>query len=373
MVTEPADIRYHMEKAWYLCNHGRKGPVWLDIPVDVQAAVVEEREMRGFSAFEETVDVMYGCEMMEKYENPIYDKGFTQQIAEKIKKAERPVILAGTGVRLSGAYDEFLKCIDLLQILVVTAWNAHDLLRDAHSLYCGRPGSVGTRGGNFVVQNSDVLLVLGCRLNIRQISYNYKVFAQNAFKIVVDIDEAELHKPTVKIDMKIHADVADVMRDIIKQKVDVGEHKDWLKWCREINTKYPAALPAYFERQSPVNPYAFIHKFSECLAEGDKVICGNGSACVVTFQAMLIKKFQRLFTNSGCAAMGYGFPAAIGCAVAERGSRVICIDGDGSFQMNIQELQTVVYNKLNIKIFILNNNGYHSIRQTQTNLFAPRL
>lgn len=373
MITEPSEIRYHLEKAWYLCNNGRKGPVWLDIPLDVQAAVVEESELRGFSASEETVETMHGSEEMQACENPVYDRGFTQQIIEKLRQAERPVILAGTGVRLSDAYEEFLKCINLLQIPVVTAWNAHDLLWDGHPLYCGRPGSVGTRGGNFVVQNSDVLLVFGCRLNIRQISYNYKEFAKNAFKIVIDIDEAELYKPTVNIDMKIHADIADVMRDIVKLDQDAGDHTGWLQWCREINAKYPAALPSYFDKQSPVNPYAFIHEFSECLAEGDKIICGNGSACVVTFQTMQIKKSQRLFTNSGCAAMGYGFPAAIGCAVAERGGRVICIDGDGSFQMNIQELQTVVYNKLNIKIFILNNNGYHSIRQTQTNLFEPPL
>ncbi len=390
MITEPTDIKYHLEKAWYLCNHGRKGPVWLDIPLDVQAAVVDTNKLRDFHSEEETEDAMQGIEMLELHENPPYDSRLTKQLLEKIKTAKRPVVLAGTGVRLSGAYDEFLKCIEALQIPVVTAWNAHDLLWDEHPLYCGRPGSVGTRGGNFVVQNSDVLLVLGCRMNIRQISYNYKEFAKNAYKIVVDIDEAELYKPTVQIDMKIHADVADVMRDITKQiigetvkqqsvelsidadkKEMIGNHAEWLSWCREINAKYPAALSAYYEKQTPMNPYAFIKEFSKELSEGDVVACGNGSACVVTFQTMQIKKKQRLFTNSGCAAMGYGFPAALGCAVARKGERVICLDGDGSFQMNLQELQTVVYNKLNLKIFILNNNGYHSIRQTQTNLFQP--
>ena len=373
MITEPTEIRYHLEKAWYLCNNGRKGPVWLDIPLDVQAAVVEERDMRGFVPGEETVDSMSGQEMMDMHENPVYDVTLSEQIIEKIRDAKRPVILAGTGVRLSGAYEEFLRCIEALQIPVVTAWNAHDLLWDEHPLYCGRPGSVGTRGGNFVVQNSDLLLVLGCRLNIRQISYNYKEFAKNAYKIVVDIDEAELYKPTVNVDMKVHANVADVMKDIANKASETGNHQDWVQWCRDINAKYPAALPSYYDKQSPINPYAFINEFSKGLSEGDKIICGNGSACVVTFQAMQIKKEQRLFTNSGCAAMGYGFPAAIGCAVAEKGKRIICLDGDGSFQMNLQELQTVVYNKLNMKIFILNNNGYHSIRQTQTNLFEPPL
>lgn len=373
MITEPTEIRYHLEKAWYLCNNGRKGPVWLDIPLDVQAAVVEERDMRGFVPEEETVDSMSGQEMMDMHENPVYDVTLSEHIIEKIRDAKRPVILAGTGVRLSGAYEEFLRCIEALQIPVVTAWNAHDLLWDEHPLYCGRPGSVGTRGGNFVVQNSDLLLVLGCRLNIRQISYNYKEFAKNAYKIVVDIDEAELYKPTVNVDMKVHANVADVMKDIANKASETGNHQDWVQWCRDINAKYPAALPSYYDKQSPINPYAFINEFSKGLSEGDKIICGNGSACVVTFQAMQIKREQRLFTNSGCAAMGYGFPAAIGCAVAEKGKRIICLDGDGSFQMNLQELQTVVYNKLNMKIFILNNNGYHSIRQTQTNLFEPPL
>lgn len=373
MVTDAKEIRYHLEKAWYLCNHGRKGPVWLDIPLDVQAEDVGENELNGFESEQETVESMSGRESMELCENPPYDTSLTKQIMEKLRTAQRPVILAGTGVRLSGAYDVFLQAIQVMQVPVVTAWNAHDLLWDDHPLYCGRPGSVGTRGGNFIVQNSDVLLVLGCRMNIRQISYNYKEFAKNAYKIVVDIDETELHKPTVDIDMKVHADAADVLREIAGQPQNTVGHGEWLQWCKNIHAKYPAVLPSYRQKDSPVNPYVFIHDFSAVLPEGERVICGNGSACVITFQAMQIKQGQRLFTNSGCAAMGYGFPAAIGCAVAEKGKRVICLDGDGSFQMNIQELQTVVYNKLNIKIFILNNNGYHSIRQTQTNLFEPPL
>lgn len=359
MITDPMSIRFHLEKAWYLCNSGRKGPVWLDIPLDIQAATVETEELYGF----------------KEEEKNTYKEEISEEIIQKIKDARRPVILAGTGVRLSGAYEDFLKCIDLLRIPVLTAWNAHDLLWDEHPLYCGRPGSVGTRGGNFITQNADLLLVLGCRLNIRQISYNYQEFAKRAYKIVVDIDEAELHKPTVKPDMAVHADLADVVRSICYHMwEDVNQtHQEWLNWCREVNSRYPAVLQKYYQKEAPINPYVFIKEFSKELTEGDKVICGNGSACVVTFQAMILKKGQRLFTNSGCAAMGYGFPAAIGCAIAERGKRIVCIDGDGSFQMNIQELQTVVYNQLNLKIFILNNNGYHSIRQTQMNLFQPPL
>lgn len=364
MITEPTEIRYHLEKAWYLANHGRKGPVWIDVPVDVQATLVEPKELKGFDESEVCLS-----------EEPVYDTKITQEVFGHIKAAKRPVILAGTGVRLSGAYEAFRKLTDKLQIPVVTAWNAHDLLEDEYPYYCGRPGSVGTRGGNFVVQNSDLLIVLGCRMNIRQISYNYEEFAKRAYKIVVDIDDAELHKPTVKVDMPIHANLADVMKDWLQQDMNIepGHHKQWCQWAHNINQKYPATLPRYYEKMTPVNPYVFITELSKSLTEQDSIITGNGAACVITFQAINVKRGQRIFTNSGCAAMGYGFPASIGVAFARKGERVICIDGDGSFQMNIQELQTVVYHHLNLKIIILNNNGYHSIRQTQKNLFQPPL
>ncbi|MDD3412682.1 MAG: thiamine pyrophosphate-binding protein [Lachnospiraceae bacterium] len=362
MITEPEKIRYHLEKAWFLCKNGRGGPVWLDIPLDVQAALVETEELIGYDPAE------------NKLETPIYDKCVINTILDKICQSKRPVIFAGTGIRLADAHKEFMECIDALQIPVVTAWNAHDVLEDHHPLYCGRPGTVGTRGGNFVVQNSDLLLVLGSRLNIRLISYNYKDFAKDAYKIVIDIDENELKKPTVTPDLPVHADVKEVMKDLANQaKACQMDHSKWVSWCHEINQRYPATLPKYFEKNEPLNPYVFTTKLFRKLKEGDKVICGNGSACVITFQAAEIKKNQRLFTNSGCAAMGYGFPAALGVCVANPEQRVICIDGDGSFQMNMQELQTVVYHQMNLKLFLLNNNGYHSIRQTQTNLFEPPL
>lgn len=367
MVTEPNDILYHLEKAWYLANNGRKGPVWLDIPLDVQAAPVEESELRHY---EGTSD----AESVKRQEKPVYDEALTEQILKKISEAKRPVFIAGEGIRLAGAKDKLHKVMDILKIPVVTAWNAHDLVDDEDPYYAGRPGTVGTRGGNLVLQGSDLILSVGCRLNIRQISYNFKEWSPDAYKIMVDIDEAELNKPTLNIDIKIHADLVDVLDSIIATGYEAGEsHKDWLNWCRDIDRRYPACLPSYERTQSPVNPYVFIDRFSKVLDEDDAVICGNGSACVVTFQGMHIKKDTRLFTNSGCAAMGYGFPAAIGCAVARAGRRTICIDGDGSFQMNIQEMQTVIYNRLNLKTFIINNNGYHSIRQTQSSKFDPPL
>lgn len=364
MITDANEVRYHLEKALYLCMTGRGGPVWLDIPLDIQAAIVDTENLKGFNPEDEFAE-----------KKPIYDLKLTDIILEKIQHAKRPVVLAGTGIRLADAHQDFLKLIDKLQIPVVTAWNAHDVIADTHPLNCGRPGTVGTRGGNFVVQNCDLLLVLGCRMNIRMISYNYREFAKNAYKIIVDIDKYELLKPTIHPDLPVCADVKDVLQEMLKSDKYINNplHKEWLLWCYKINQKYPATLPEYYNNGEKLNPYVFINELSNVLKENDTVVCGNGSACVITFQAVKIKQGQRFFTNSGCAAMGYGFPAAIGACVALKGRRVICIDGDGSFQMNLQELQTVVYNHLNIKIMYLNNNGYHSIRQTQTNLFQPPL
>jgi acetolactate synthase I/II/III large subunit len=364
MITDESEIRYHLEKALYLCKHGRGGPVWLDVPLDIQAAYVETTTLTGFDENE-----------LSGEQEPKYDANFTHKILEKIRQSKCPIIFAGSGIRLSGSHKEFIDLIDKLKIPVVTAWNAHDVLWDNHQLFCGRPGTVGTRGGNFVVENCDLMLVLGCRLNIRQISYNYKDFAKAAYKIIVDIDINELNKPTLKPDMPILADVKDVIHALedAANEGNVGDHQHWLAWCRETNLRYPAVMEKFFLKQTPLNPYVFIDKLFNQLNENDNVVTGNGSACVIAFQVAKIKKGQRLFTNSGCASMGYGFPAALGCTFASNGNPVICLDGDGSFQMNLQELQTVVYNQANVKLFILNNNGYHSIRQTQKNLFETPL
>lgn len=365
MITEPEDILYCLGKAMFLCKNGRPGPVWIDVPLDVQASVVETDTLRLYDPGENAD------------ENPsaASDERLNDIIA-KIKNAKRPVVFAGSGIRLSKGYNEFIELIEKLNIPVVTAWNAHDSLWNDHRLYCGRPGSIGTRGGNFVVQNSDLLLVLGCRLNVRQISYSWEDFARFAYKIMVDIDEAELYKPTLKIDMPVHADVKNVMQGLnrlLPAPLHDEEHQRWLKWCRDVDGKYPAVLDEYYAKKSPVNPYVFMDKLFHKLPENQTVITSNGSACVISFQAANIKKGQRLFTNSGSASMGFGLPAAIGGAVFENGEPVICLEGDGSIQMNLQELQTVVHNKLNIKIFWLNNDGYHSMRQTQSNLFKGEL
>ncbi len=386
MLTDAEDVLYHLEKAWFLANHGRKGPVWVDVPLDIQAAEVETDKLRHFDEKEcdSYVDFWAGT-AQEKHpvlqavlssDAPEWDDAYLEDVCTALSKAKRPVILAGTGIRLADAREELLTLIDLLKIPVVTAWNAHDLLWDGHPYDCGRPGTVGTRGGNFVIQSADFVLILACRMNIRMISYQWEHFAKDAVKAWVEIDKNELCKPTIKPDVAVHADV----KIFIKKMIERLEENplsmellqpDWLSWCKEVNIKYPAVKPEYYQRDR-LNPYVFIKELTEKLPKDTGVICGNGSACVITFQAAKIKEGQRYFTNSGCAAMGYGFPAAIGVTVNGSLHNVVCVDGDGSFQMNMQELQTVVQNRLPLKIVILNNNGYHSIRQTQNNLFKSR-
>lgn len=362
MVTNPQEIAYHLEKALFLATNGRGGPVWLDIPLDVQGAMVEKDELIHFdSAIEKPWQVSE------------VKKDVVEAIVKKIKEAKAPLFLAGTGIRLGDAENELLAVLDKYKIPVVTAWNANDTVAFDNPYFAGMPGTVGTRPGNFAVQNCDLLISLGCRLNIRMIGYNHYDFAKNAYKIIIDIDPRELVKPTIKPDMPVNADVKDVLAKLLEvEYVPCQEHEAWVKWCQELQKQYPATLDEYrHDDNELINPYVFMDKLFAQLKNDDRIICGNGSACVITFQASKVKQGQRMFTNSGCAAMGYGFPAAVGVAVADNSKRTICLDGDGSVMMNIQELATVAYNKLNVKLIILNNNGYHSIRQTQTNLFKP--
>lgn len=355
-------ISYYLEKALFLCKNGRPAPVWLDIPLDIQSAMIDTDNLEHYDSKNDYIDYNFSDDIIEK-------------VYKKIKESKRPVILSGSAIRISNSYDKFLKFIDKLQIPVLTAFNCHDLLEDTNTLYSGRPGTVGTRGGNFIIQNCDLLISLGCRMNIRQISYNYKDFAKNAYKIYIDIDKSELEKPTLNIDMPINTDISlffDKMNNY--NYVSDNRHRKWLEKCKYINSKYPAVIQKYYLNKKCLNPYVFMHLLFKILKENDIIITGNGSACVISFQCAIIKKGQRLFSNSGCASMGYGLPASIGACISKNNSqRIICIEGDGSIMMNLQELQTVYHNKLNIKIIILNNNGYHSIRQTQSNLFKPPL
>jgi acetolactate synthase I/II/III large subunit len=360
-VTDPMEIRYHLEKAWYLAQSGRPGPCWLDIPIDVQSSQVDETALKGFTP--PSINPADAEILQEKVK-------FT---LEKLKTAKRPVILAGTGVRLAGAVDIFNDVVHKLGIPVTTAWT-HDLIASDDTFFCGRPGTIGTRPGNFTVQNSDVLLILGSRLNIRQIGYAWDSFARVAYKIWVDIDPAELTKPTVRPDFPIVADAGIFLREMNRQLDESDWNADnfpaWLSWCKERQGRYPAVLSKHREFHGKINPYHFIEELFKQIVTDDVVVCGNASATIVTFQAAKLELGQRLFSNSGSASMGYDLPAALGAAVAREGKRVICLAGDGSMQFNIQELQTIVHYQLPMKIFVLNNNGYLSIRSSQKGFFG---
>ena len=362
MVTNPLEIAYHLEKALYLALKGRGGPVWLDIPLDVQGAKVDTDKL-----------VHFDKDIEMTWADPVVKDSVIDIVIEKIKEADSPLILAGTGINLGEADAKLLQFLDKYRIPVVTAWNANDTVAYDNPYYVGMPGTVGIRSGNFAVQNCDLLICIGCRMNIRMIGYTHFDFAKNAFKIVVDVDARELYKPTVQVDLPIHSDGAAFLDKMLERDYDPPlKHEKWVKWCKDLLYKYPAVREEYYSNgEKNINPYVFIDKLFSELNSEDRIITGNGAACVITFQAAKIKQGQRLFTNSGCAAMGYGFPAALGVAVSDNSRRTVCIDGDGSVMMNLQELATVAYNKLNLKLFILNNNGYLSIRQTQRNLFEP--
>ncbi len=352
MITEPNEIKYHLDRAIYEATNGRKGPVWLDIPINIQSTYIDEGELKEF-------------------EPPKVDIADLKVdvVINKLKSAKRPLIVAGHGIRLAGMQNEFYNFITNTDIPVVTTFNGVDLIPTDHKNFCGRIGTVGQRAGNFTIQNADFILFLGTRNNIRQISYNWENFAKNAYKIVVDIDEAELEKPTILPNLKICADLKDFIPRFIENFPKL-QLKDWLNSCKNLLKKYSFEnIKEYKSSDKNINVYDFIHQLSQCMKRGDILVAANGSACVCSHQTFIIKDNQRVFWNSGDASMGYALPAAIGASCEAKDRDIICLCGDGSIMMNIQELQTIIYNKLPLKIFVINNSGYSSIRQTQRNFF----
>jgi acetolactate synthase-1/2/3 large subunit len=364
-ILDPHSIRYHLEKAIFLANHGRSGPVWLDIPIDVQALDVKVETLDSFNST---------LEIKEEFNGPNVLAG-VEDLLERLKTSQRPVIYTGFGIWASNTQNQLLSIAEKFDIPVVTSFNSNDLISDNHKCYVGRGGTIGNRSGNFVLQSADLVLVLGSRLNIRQVSYNWKSFAPNAFKIGVDVDLLELTKPTCQFDLKIHADLNYFFSVLFDKNLesDIPQFTSWLEWSKTRLINYPVCLPEYWTLTETVNPYCFVDQLFADLNENETIVCADGTACVVTFQAMSVNKGQRVFHNSGCASMGYDLPAAIGAFYSRRSDRVICIAGDGSIMMNIQELQTISGNNLPIQIFILNNKGYHSIRQTQRNFFKDNI
>jgi acetolactate synthase-1/2/3 large subunit len=378
VLQNPLDTRKIVEKAIYLARRGRPGPVWIDVPIDVQGALVNPDALEAF-------DPAHDDDHSGEAPNTIAEAGalvgeaLADEVAAVIAElcaAERPIVLAGAGIRLSGSHAAFLAFIERLGVPVVTGWNAHDVLANAHPLYVGRPGTVGDRGGNFAIQTADYVLVLGSRLNIRQVSYNWQSFARDARVAMVDIDTAELAKPTLNLYRPIHANLRDFFAAAEKVKLPGSDQSAaraaFLSWSRLRAASYPVVRDEYWAKASPINPYCFGQALFDALNDDDIIVTGDGTACVTIFQSANLKSGQRLYTNSGCASMGYDLPAAIGAYYAS-GRRVICLAGDGSIMMNLQELQTIAGLNMPVKIFVLNNDGYHSIRQVQENYFSDNI
>jgi len=391
MVIDPLKIRYCLEKAIYLAYSGRPGPTWLDIPLNVQGAYVETEELAGFdpAAYEAEQEKM-GLGLPGRVTDET-----AKEIIEKIRHAKRPVLNAGNGIRIAGAYDVFQRVVRKLGIPVVTGWNSQDCMVTEDPLYVGRGGNMGDRPGNFAVQNSDLVFSVGSRLSIRQVGYNYKTWAREAYTIVNDIDPEELKKPSVHVDMAVHADAKDLL-EALERVLDRQQEENlpvfsggeglrdlnWLETCRMWKETYPVVLPKHLVQDDTreANVYALVQELSSRLKEDQITVVGNGSACVAGGHAYIIKKGQRFITNSAVASMGYDLPAAIGACMAAAEnvsgdylSDIILLTGDGSIQMNLQELQTIIHHRMPIKIFLINNGGYHSIRQSQKNFFGEPL
>lgn len=361
MIEDPKKIRYALEKGWHLATTGRPGPVWIDIPVNYQGGYIETDELEGYDSAED--DMLLPPEIG-------YD--VIDAVIDKIRKAKRPVFHAGYGIRLSGGYEKFRSVLEKLNVPIVTYWNAVDLIEDDNELYCGRAGNMGDRPGNWAIQNADLILAVGTRISIRQVGYNWKTWARAAEVIMVDVDKAELKKPTLHVDMPIWADAKDFLTKLDERITQVPVHKcgEWLCACRRWKKEYPAVLPRQWEENGKTaNVYAFIRYMSSQLPENSLTAVSNGACCVVGNQAYVIQKGSRMANNSAIASMGYGLPAAIGTCIGGGRRNTICLEGDGSIMMNLQELQTILTNRLPVKIFLINNNGYHSIRLTQNNLF----
>lgn len=362
MIEDPLQIRYGLEKAWHLATTGRPGPVWIDIPVNYQGSYIETEDLTGYDPAED--DALLP---------PPVSQDLVHKVLYAISQAKRPVIHAGYGIRLSGAYDIFRSVIEKLNIPVVTYWNAIDLIEDAHPLYVGRAGNMGDRPGNWAIQNADLVIAIGTRISIRQVGYNWKTWARAAKVFMVDIDQAELKKPTLHVDMPIWADAKDFLTQLNSAITQdpVFQNRIWLDACQNWKKNYPVVQPRQWEENgATANVYAFVHYLSEQLPENSLTAVSNGACCVVGHQAYVIKKGSRFANNSAVASMGYGLPAAIGTCISGGRAETICLEGDGSIMMNLQELQTIITNKLPIKIFLINNSGYHSIRITQSNLFS---
>ena len=361
-IYNPLDVKYELDKAIAIALDGRPGPVWLDVPLDVQGATVDETQFKEFDPAMEIIDPVKHALVDEQI----------KQLIEKIKVAKSPVIYVGNGVRLAKREKEFITLAEKLNIPVVTAISGSDIIWHDHKLCFGKPGICGDRIGNIMVQNSDLLIVMGTRLSIRQVSYAYDLLAPKAFKVMVDIDLAEMQKPTLNIDMPIHVNLSefiDKMLVALEGENELPKFEKWIEWGRTIEGKIPTLFDDNPDCEGYANSYKFADELFKQLHDGDVVVTGNGTAYTCTYQAMQVNEGVRVFANQGCAAMGYGLPASIGACVSNENGKTICVTGDGSIQMNLQELQTIVTYKLPLKLFVLENESYLAIKTTQKAFF----
>lgn len=351
-INNAEEIRYHLEKAIYSANSGKKGPVWLDIPLDIQSAEIEPEKLKGF------------IEPEKKIDNKIMKAAI--ETLKMIGEAQRPVILAGYGIKFAEAFDGFMELANIWNIPILTTWKGIDFLEESHPLYYGRPGSVGQRGANFIIQNCDLLISIGARMDYGQIGYEHQFFAREAKKIVIDIDSAEFNKFKFPIDLPVCGDAGDFIRELLLLGPTEILCNEWKKKCREWIQKYPVILPEFFISKDRVSTYAFVDRLSQKM--DDKYVyapCCSGVGIEILLQAVKIQKGVRFLLNCpGIGSMGYDIPTALGAAIAS-GRTTVCIAGDGGFQMNIQDLETIRRLGLPVKFFVLNNKGYGSIVNMQ--------
>jgi acetolactate synthase-1/2/3 large subunit len=362
-VTDPQSIRFHLEQALYLAESGRPGPVWIDIPLDVQAAPIDEINLPGF-------ELPAPAGTAETLQSQV------SEVIEALNRANRPMLLAGNGIRLARAEKEFLELVDLLDIPLETTWLAIDLIGDADPHFTGRPGSVAARGANFAIQNCDLLLAIGARLDRVVTGFNPERFAPAAHKVMVEIDPPELAKMGNSVRTKICADAGEFMRALLARKSeirpkDAAERTRWKERCADWKVRYPIVLPEHRVREGRVSVYNLADVLSDELRSDDYIVSGSsGSGIELFLLALRVKSGQRVFHTTALGAMGFGIAASIGVCKAGGGRRTVCVDGDGGFLFNIQELETVSRLQLPIKFFVLNNDGYASIRASQTNFFG---
>ncbi len=355
-VMDAGEIRYHMEKAYYEAVSGRKGPVWIDVPVDIQNKEVPHN-MSGYDS-----STVKGTDFKQED---------IKLVINELRKAQKPLVLGGYGIRTGDCVEELRQLLEFVDIPIVTSRGGIDIMETSNARFIGRPGSYGDRASHFAIQQCDLLLILGSRLSVSTIGYYPQKLAQNAVKIMIDIDEKELAKNDVPIDYKIYADLKPFLQGMLMELKNIQDkisHSDWIEHCKALKSKYPNVLPEYRD-ETPLNAYYFSHVLAEQVQENTNIVVDTGSVCNIVSQSWIIKPNQRYLISGGLSCMGF-WATAIGAC--QSGKKVIALTGDGSAQMNIQELATLQYNKLPIKLFIYHNNGYMLIRHNQHNYMEDR-